>query len=135
MAEVTACSTLAFSLSSLEVALKHISGYGFDRVEISDQVTHSKHFSIDTVDPLEVRKLLEKYSLEPVAANCPLCTFYTGQPGLQKASVEKQSSSETDEIRKAKQDIVFYKLHVKNQAEDYTARARHLWELAGGGPR
>lgn len=72
MTKITACSTLASSLSPLEVALEHIAGYGFGRVEISDQLTHSKHFSPDTMDPVQVRNLFDKYSLEPVAANCTL---------------------------------------------------------------
>ena len=63
MPKVTACSTLSFALSSLEAALEHIAGYGFERVEISDQLTHSKHFSTDVsraVDPEHVRRLFEK---------------------------------------------------------------------------
>ena len=102
MARVTACSTLAFSLSSLEVALKHISSYGFQRVDIAEMLTHSKHFPIDTVNPREVRKLLDKYSLKPIAANVTLATYFTGQPGLLKTPVSKQSSAETEEIKKAK---------------------------------
>ena len=39
MPRVTACSTLAFALSSLQTALEHIAGYGFDRVEIADMLT------------------------------------------------------------------------------------------------
>ncbi len=127
MATVTACSTLAFSLSSLETALQHISSYGFDRVEISDQLTHSKHFSTDAsrpVDPEEVRVLLAKYSLSPVVANCTLATFYTSQPGLDRSPVEQQSAAETEEIRRAKQDLAVYKLHEKDQAEAYRLRAR-----------
>ena len=58
MPRVTACSTLAFALSSLQTALEHIAGYGFDRVEIADMLTHTKHFSTHssrTVDPVAVR--------------------------------------------------------------------------------
>ena len=132
MARLTACSTLAFSLSSLELALKHISSYGFKRVEISDQLTHSKHFPIDTVDPMEVRRRLDKYSLDPVAANVSLATYYTGQPGFKKAPVQKQSSAETGEIKKAKQKLVYHRLHVKNEAEDYGSRARRLIDKAKG---
>ena len=127
MATVTACSTLAFSLSSLETALQHISSYGFDRVEISDQLTHSKHFSTDAsrpVDPEEVRVLLAKYSLSPVVANCTLATFYTSQPGLEKLPVERQSAAEKEEIRRAKQDLACYKLHEKDQADAYRLRTR-----------
>ena len=86
MPKVTSCSTLAFSLSSLETALEHISSYGFDRVEISDQLTHSKHFSTDasrSVDPVEVRHLFDRYSLTPVAANCTLATFSSDELGLE----------------------------------------------------
>lgn len=130
MPKLTACSTLAFSLSSLELALKHISSYGFDRVEISDQLTHSKHFPIDTVDPLEVRKLLDNYSLNPVAANVSLATLYTGQAGYRKQPVEKQSAAETEEIKNAKRKRIFYRLHVENEAEDYSLRARRLIDKA-----
>jgi len=130
MAEITACSTLAFSLSPLEVALKHIRDYGFERVEIAEMLTHSKHFPIDTVDPADVRRLLDKYSLKPVAANVTLATYYTGQPGLLKAPVGKQSSAETEEIMKAKQQRVYYRLHVKTEAELYAARAHRLIDKA-----
>ena len=130
MARVTACSTLAFSLSSLKVALKHISGYGFEHVEIADMLTHSKHFPIDTVDSAEVRKLLDRYSLKPVAANVSLATYHTGQGGLLKAPVGKQSSAETEEIQKAKQQRVYYRLHVESEAELYAARARRLIDKA-----
>ena len=93
MPRITACSTLAFSLSSLEVALEHIFCYGFELVEIAEMLTHSKHFPIDTVDPVEVRKQLDKYSLNPIAANVALATCSTDQPGLLKAFVGKQSSN------------------------------------------
>ena len=127
MARVTACSTLAFSLSLLETALEHISRYGFDKVEISDQLTHSKHFSTHasrSVDPVAIRNLLERFSLTPVACNCTLAAFYTDQPGLERAPVEKQSAAETQEVKRAKQDLAFYKLHHENQAEAYKSRAR-----------
>ena len=130
MARLTACSTLAFSLSSLEVALKHISGCGFEYVEIAEMLTHSKHFPIDTVDPAEVRKLLDKYSLKPIAANVNLASFYTGQTGYQKLPVETQSAAETAEIKKAKQNRIFYRLHMENEAEDYSARVRKLIDKA-----
>ena len=130
MARLTACSTLAFSLSSLEVALKHISDYGFEYVEIAEMLSHCKHFPIDTVDPVKVRKLLDKYSLKPIAANVTLATYYTGQPGLLKASAGKQSSAETEEIIKAKQQRIYYRLHVKSEAELYAARARRLIDKA-----
>ena len=54
MPRITACSTLTFALSSLQTALEHIARYGFDRVEIADMLTHTKHFSTHssrTVDP------------------------------------------------------------------------------------
>ena len=134
MATVTACSTLAFSLSSLETALQHISGYGFGRVEISDQLTHSQHFSTDVsrpVDPHEVHALLAKYALVPVAANCTLATFFSAdQPDLQRAAPELQSSTETEEIKRAKADLVIYRLHEPIQAEAYRRRARKLIDNA-----
>ena len=130
MPKLTACSSLAFSLSSLEVALKHISSYAFECVEIAEMLTHSKHFPIDTVDPLEVRKLLDKYSLKPVAANVALATLYTGQAGYRKLPVEKQSAAETEEIRNAKQNRIFYRLYLESEAEDYSARVRRLIDKA-----
>jgi len=133
MPKITACSTLAFSLSSLDCALAHIAGYGFDQVEISDQLTHSKHFSTDAsrpVDPVEVKRLFDKYNLTPVAANCTLATFYTDQSGLERAPVEKQSSAETEEIRRAKRELVIYKLHEENQARAYRGRVRKLIDNA-----
>ena len=78
MPRVTACSTLAFALSALQTALEHIAGYGFDRVEIADMLTHTKHFSTHssrTVDPIAVRALLKQNGLTPVAANCALVPF------------------------------------------------------------
>ena len=126
MARLTACSTLAFSLSTLDVALKHISAYGFEHVEIAEMLTHSKHFPIDTADPVEVARLLDKYSLKPTAANVTLATYYTDQSGFLKASVGKQSSAETEEIKMAKQDRVYFRLHVKNEAEHYSSRVRGL---------
>jgi sugar phosphate isomerase/epimerase len=130
MAKITACSTLAFSLSSLEVALRHISDYGFGQVEIAEMLTHSKHFPIDTVDPVEVRKLLHKYSLKPVAANVALATLSTGQGGCRKLPVEKQSAAETEEIKTAKQQRIFHRLHVEKEAEDYGVRVRRLIDKA-----
>ena len=130
MAKLTACSTLAFSLSSLDVALKHIADYGFERVEIAEMLTHSKHFPIDTVDAMEVKKLLDKYSLKPIAANVTLASLYTGQAGYRKLPVEKQSAAETEDIKRAKQNRIFYRLHVKNEAEEYGARTRRLIDKA-----
>ena len=126
MPKITACSTLAFSLSSLEVALKHIAGYGFEFVEIAEMLSHSKHFPIDTVDPVTVRDLLEKYALKPVAANVSLAVLYTGQPGLLPPTVKNHSSAERQDVQKAKQQRAHYRLHVKDEAERYAARARKL---------
>jgi len=112
MPTVTAASTLAFSLSSLEVALEHIAAYGFSKVELSDQITHSKHFGVDTVDPLEVKDQLARHALEPVAINACLCAvFDTGRWGRPELPVETQSAAEIEEIREAKKRLVFLKLH------------------------
>ena len=81
MATITAASTLAFSLSPLEVALEHIAAYGFSKVELSDQVTHSQHYGVDSVDPLEVKGLLSRYALEPVAARKGDLVLKGHQPG------------------------------------------------------
>lgn len=130
MPRLTSCSTLAYSLSSLEVALKHISSNGFEEVEIAEMLTHCQHFPIDRVDPIEVGSLLNKYSLKPVVANINLAVYYTGQPGLLKSPVKNHSSAETQEIRKAKQQRAHYRLHVKNEAELYGHRARKLIDKA-----
>jgi sugar phosphate isomerase/epimerase len=116
MPKLTACSTLAFSLSSFDTALKHISDYGFKHVEIAEMLTHSKHFPIDTVDPFAVRKLLDKYTLTPIAANVSIAFLKSGPSAYRKLPVEEQSAAETDEIRMAKQDRVFYRLHVESEA-------------------
>jgi|APSaa5957512622_1039677.scaffolds.fasta_scaffold13447_3 sugar phosphate isomerase/epimerase len=127
MATITAASTLAFSLSPLEVALEHISAYGFSKVELSDQITHSKHFGVDSVDPLEVRDQLGRHSLEPIAVNACLCAvFDTGRWSHPKLSVEAQSAAETEEIREAKKQLVFLKLHDQEQASTYIDRAQRL---------
>lgn len=130
MAKVTACSTLGFSLSSLEVALKHISDYGFRNVEIAEMLTHSKHFPIDTADPVEVRKLLDKYSLTPVVANVTVASLNREQADRRKLPVQTQSAAETQEIIDAKKNRVFYKLHVENDVEEYTARVHKLIDKA-----
>ena len=130
MPRLTACSTLAFSLSTLEVALEHISEYGLQHVEIAEMLTHSKHFPIDTIDPLEVRRLLEKYALKPIVANVTLVDVYRGQPGLVHASQGNQSSAETEEIQQAKRNRVYYRLHVEEEAELYRARARTVIDKA-----
>jgi sugar phosphate isomerase/epimerase len=123
---LTSCSTLAYSLSSFEVALKHISSYGFEEVEIAEMLTHCQHFPIDRGDPVEIGNLLKKYCLKPVAANISLAVYYTGQLGLLKSPVKNHSSDETEEIRKAKQQRAHYRLHVQNEAELYGIRARNL---------
>ncbi len=127
MATITAASTLAFSLSPLEVALGHIAAYGFSKVELSDQVTHSQHYGVDSVDPLEVKHLLSRYSLEPVAVNACLSAV-TGQDRWAHARlpVERQSAAETEEIREAKKQLVFLKLHDREQAAVYIERAQRL---------
>ena len=131
MATVTAASTLAFSLSPLEVALERISAYGFSKVELSDQITHSKHFGVDSVDPLEVRDQLSRYSLEPVAVNACLCAvFDTGRWSHAKLSVEAQSAAETEEIREAKKRLVYLKLHDPEQSAAYMDRAQRLLDKA-----
>ena len=90
MPRVTACSTLTFALSSLQTALEHIAGYGFDRVEIADMLTHTKHFSTHssrTVDPVAVRDLLERNGLTAIAANCALVTIYQDGFGFEKLAM------------------------------------------------
>ena len=127
MATVTAASTLAFSLSSLGVALEHISAYGFGKVELSDQVTHSKHYGVDSVDPLQVRDQLRHYHLEPVAVNACLCAVPdTGRWSHATLPVEAQSAAETAEIREAKKQLVYLKLHDREQASAYIDRAQRL---------
>lgn len=139
MPTVTACSTLAFALSPLEIALEHIAGYGFDKVEISDQLTHAKHFSADAsrrVDPVAVRQLLDRHALTAVAANCTLATFYREGLGMEKILRARQSGAERDEIKRAKENVVVFKLHEPHQAEAYRAKVRtHLDHAATAGIR
>lgn len=130
MPKITACSTLAFSLSSLEVALQHIANYGLKHVEIAEMLTHSKHFPVEAVDPVRVKTLLQKYALKPVAANVTLTAYYSGQTGTAKAAAGKHSSAETEEIKKAKQDCSHYRLHVKSEADKYAVRVRTLIDKA-----
>ncbi|MBT6149833.1 MAG: sugar phosphate isomerase/epimerase [Gemmatimonadetes bacterium] len=131
MATITAASTLAFSLSTLEVALRHISAYGFQKVELSDQVTHSQHFGVDSVDPTEVRRQLARHSLEPVAVNaCILAVFDTGRWSHARLPVEAQSAAETEQIREAKKRLVFLKLHEPEQVAVYVDRAQRLVDKA-----
>lgn len=130
MAEVTACSTLAFSLSDLETAIQHISAYGFTRLEISDQVTHSKHFPIDTARPREIRRLCSKYGITPIAANVSLAVFRSEYPDYKRVDVEKQSSAETKEIKEAKRDLVYHNLSDRHQTVDYVLRSITLIEKA-----
>jgi len=122
MPRITACSTLAFSLSTLETALAHISGYGFKKVELSDQVTHSKHFSAESVDPYAVKKLLTKYSLAPVCANVAICIVNDEITGKAVRPAGSISSSETEEIQKAKQFLSWHRLHLTSEAEDFYRR-------------
>ena len=130
MPTVNACSTLAFALSPLETALEHIAGYGFDAVEIADQLTHAQHFSADesrAIDPVAVRAQLARHGLTPVAANCTLATFFRDGLGLEKVPRPRNSGAETDEIKRAKENVVFYKLHEPPQADAYRAKVRgHL---------
>jgi len=127
VATITAVSTLAFSLSPLEVALEHISAYGFSKVELSDQVTHSRHYGVDSGNSLEVKRLLNRYSLEPIAANaCVNAVFDTGEWSRPKVPVEQQSGAETEEIREAKKQLIYLKLHDKQEAVVYIDRARRL---------
>ena len=131
MATVTAASTLAFSLSPLEVALEHISAYGFTKVELSDQVTHSQHYGVDSADPLVVKHLLNRYSLEPVAVNaCLSAVPDTGKWSHPRLAVERQSGPETEEIREAKRKLVFLRLHDRQEAAVYVARAQRLLDKA-----
>ncbi len=131
MATITAASTLAFSLSPLEVALAHISACGFSKVEVSDQVTHSQHYSVDSVDPLGVKRHLRRYSLEPVAVNaCVNAVFETDECSLPALPVERQSGAETKEIREAKKKLVYLKLHDKHEAVVYIERAQRLIDKA-----
>jgi len=55
-----------------------------------------------------------------------MATRCSGQAAYRKQPTEKQYSAETEEIKKAKQERIFYRLHVENEAEDYGVRARRL---------
>ncbi|MAE66116.1 MAG: hypothetical protein CMJ18_17735 [Phycisphaeraceae bacterium] len=130
MPTITACSTLTFALSPLDEALAHIAGYGFRHVEIADMLTHAKHFQIDTVDPVSVRDSLSKHGLTAISSNITLATLHRDQPGLLRAPTGNHSSAETEEVRRAKRDIVYYRLHVEAEANLYVARVRTLIEKA-----
>jgi len=130
MPVITACSTLAFSLSSLETALRHISGYGFSKVEISDQVTHSKHFQEDSVDPYAVKKLLDKYFLKPVCANVAICIVHDKIVHEVVNPEGGSSSAETEEIQKAKQYLSSHKLHKPEDTRDFDKRVVRLIDNA-----
>ena len=131
---VTACSTLTFALSSLQTALEHIARYGFDQIEIADMLTHTKHFSAHSprsVDPVAVRELLEQNGLTAIAANCALATIFEDGLGYEKVAAPRQSAAEREDVRKAKENVVFYKLHEPRQAEAYKAQAlAHLDNLS-----
>jgi sugar phosphate isomerase/epimerase len=131
MATITAASTLAFSLSPLEVALEHISTYGFSKVELSDQVTHSQHYDVDSVDALEVKRLLRRYSLEPIALNaCMTAVPDTGEWSRPNLPVEQQSGAESEEIREAKKKLIYLKLHNRQESAVYIERAQRLIDKA-----
>ena len=131
MPTITACSTLAFSLSPLAVALEHISGYGFSKVELADQVTHSQHYGVDSVDPLEVKHQLDRYALQPIAVNaCLSAIFDTGKWSRPKLPVEQQSGLETEEIREAKKKLIYLNLHEVNEAAAYIERAHQMIDKA-----
>ncbi len=131
MATVTACSTLGFSLSPLDVALEHISAYGFSKVELSDQVTHSKHYGVDSVDPLEVKRQMDRCALEPVAVNaCLTAIFDTGQWERPNLPVEQQSGAETEEIREAKKRLIYLKVHDPEEGAAYIERVRLMIDKA-----
>ena len=130
MPTITACSTLAFSLSNLETALSHISGYGFKKVELSDQVTHSKHFPAETADPYAVKKLLTKYSLEPVNANVAICIVNAEVTGKAVRPAGSLSSSETKEIQEAKQYLSHHRIHIKTEAEEFFRIVKRLIDNA-----
>ena len=131
MATITAASTLAFSLSPLQVALAHISACGFSKVELSDQVTHSQHYGVDSVDPLAVKRLLSLYALEPVAVNaCVIAVHNTGEWSRPDMPVEKQSGAETEEIREAKKKLVYFNLRDSREAIAYVERAQRLIDKA-----
>lgn len=131
MATITAASTLAFSLSPLEVALEHISAYGFTKVELSDQVTHSQHYGVDSVDPLVVKHLLNRYSLEPVAVNADVNVVpNTDEWAREQRSVGQGSGVETEEIREAKKKLISLRLHDRREAAVYIERAQRLIDKA-----
>lgn len=131
MARVTAASTLAFSLSPLETALERIAVYGFHKVELSDQITHCKHFAVDTVDPVVVQERLGVHGLTPVSLNaCIIAVPDRGQWPQGRLPVEAQSAAETEEIRAAKRQLVFFRLHEQEQATAYVERALLLLDKA-----
>ena len=69
MARVTACSTLVYTESTLEEAVKRISLHGFERLEIASLASYCKHFTEKDADTDRIKKLFLRYNLIPIALN------------------------------------------------------------------
>lgn len=69
MAKITACSTLVYTQSAVEEALKRISAHGFTRVEIASLASYCKHFDEESNKTDSFKKLLLKNKLTPIALN------------------------------------------------------------------
>ena len=68
MAKITACSTLVYTTATLADALERIAGRGFSRVEIAHMGNYCTHYPPEQ-KPSEVKELLDRYSLTPIAIN------------------------------------------------------------------
>ena len=68
MARITACSTLVYTTGRLGEAIKRIAARGFSRIEIAHMGNYCTHYPPGQ-EPSEVKKLLERYNLKPVAIN------------------------------------------------------------------
>lgn len=69
MAKITACSTLVYTQSTLEEAIKKISARGFINVEIASLASYCKHFDEELTDVSHFNFLLRSAKLSPVALN------------------------------------------------------------------
>ena len=69
MAKVTACSTLVYTESTIEEAVKRISFHGFEKLEIASLASYCKHFTEDDDTTNRIKKLLLQYNLTPIVLN------------------------------------------------------------------
>lgn len=69
MAKITAISSLAWSHYTLYEALPKIAARGFKRVEIASFGTYCFHFNFGSPTPVELKRMLDDFGLEPICLN------------------------------------------------------------------